>query len=324
MVEIIDKENEQFLKKKITDYYLRYLNRQPDQSGLDHYYSEIKKNQLTLDDLPRIFTSSEEYKINQRLNHACIYTIYGTKMYLDPNDAILSKDLNSNLIWEKEESEFFRNNIKEGMNVLDIGANIGYFSLLFSKWVGEKGKVFSFEPDPFNFNLLSKNIHANRAGNIFSFQKAISNHNGSVSLFLSEKNKGDHRIFDFHVFEDDNNRKSVNVECAKLDSILPADEKIDFIKMDVQGAEYLALEGMSDTIARNPNIQLLTEFWPYAIEESGHSPKEFIEKLRQFGFEIFVFDNNKLINLRQTDPIIHDYDKFRFVNLICKSQLQEN
>jgi len=313
------------LEDEITNFYNIYLKRDPDEEGFKYYISKINSGKISIDDIPKLLKMSYEFKIKQKLVHPCIYTIYGTKMYLDPNDTIVSNLLYFDLIWEKEESEFFRNNIKEGMNVLDIGANIGYFSLLFSKWIGDKGKVYSFEPDPINFDFLLKNIHANRAGNISCFQKAVSNCNGNVSLFLSEKNKGDHRIFDFYVFEDDNNRKSIDVECVTLDSILPADEKIDFIKMDIQGAEYLALEGMSDTLDKNPNIQLLTEFWPYAIEESGHSPKEFIEKLRQFGFEIFVFDNNKLINLRQNDPIIHDYDKFRFVNLVCKkSQLQEN
>lgn len=268
--------------------------------------------------LGKYVKTTKEFKINQKLNHACIYTNYGIKMYLDPNDTIVSKSLNLNLIWEKEETEFLRNVVKEGMNVVDIGANIGYFSLLFSKWVGDKGKVYSFEPDPFNFDLLLKNSHANRSENISCFQKAISNHNDHASLFLSKKNKGDHRIFDFYVYEDDDNRKSIDVECVKLDSILPSDEKIDFIKMDIQGSEYLALEGMNNSITKNPNIQLLTEFWPYAIEKSGHSPKDFIEQLRQFGFHVFVFDNNTLINLQQNDPIIQDYDKFSFVNLICR------
>ena len=150
-------------------------------------------------------------------------------MYLDPNDTIVSRSLSLDLIWEKEESEFLRNIIKEGMNVVDIGANIGYFSLLFSKWVGDKGKVYSIEPDPFNFDLLSKNILINQAENIISFQNALSNHNGHASLFLSEKNKGDHRIFDFYVFEDDDKRKTIDVESVTLDSILN-DEKLELSK----------------------------------------------------------------------------------------------
>ena len=323
MVEIKDKENEQFLKNKITDYYLRYLNRQPDKSGLDYYRSEIKNNHLTLDDLQRVFTSSEEYKINQRLNHACIYTVYGTKMYLDPTDTVVSKSLNSNLIWEKEESEFFKNIIKEGMNVVDIGANIGYFTLLFSKWIGNKGKVYSFEPDPSNFEILSKNICANRSKNVTAFQKALSNNDGKLSLFLCEKNKGDHRIFDFYAFEDDDKRKKIDVESVTLDSVL-SDKKIEVIKMDVQGAEYLVLEGMKETINKNSNLYLLTEFWPYAIEKSGHSPKDFIEVLRKMKFEISIIKNNKIISL-ESDPLIEDYEIDEFYTLICKkSSLQKN
>ena len=67
--------------------------------------------------------------------------------------------------------------------------------------------------------------------------------------------------------------------------------------MDVQGAEYLVLEGMRKTINRNSNLYLLTEFWPYAIEKSGHSPKEFIEQLMKIGFKLFIIKNNKIISL---------------------------
>ena len=78
----------------------------------------------------------------------------------------------------------------------------------------------------------------------------------------------------------------------KLDSVL-ADKKIEVIKMDVQGAEYLVLQGMKETINKNSNLYLLTEFWPYAIKKSGHSPEKFIEQLRKMGFEISIIKNNK-------------------------------
>ena len=317
MGEINSKDNENFLIDKITEYYHKYLDRKPDKNGLDFYISEIKKNHLSLDDLPGIFSSSDEFRKNQKIKHACIYTKYGIKMYLHPVDIHISKSLNLNLIWEKEETEFFKNTIKKGMNIVDIGSNIGYFSLLFSKLVGQKGKIYSIEPDPINFKLLLKNIQANRAENVILFQKAVSNHNGHATLFLSEKNKGDHRIFDFHVFEDDTNRKSIDVECFKLDSLLSDSKKIDIIKMDIQGAEYLAIEGMNNIITKNPNIQLLTEFWPYGIEKSGHSPKEFIEQLTKIGFGIFIIKNNKLICF-ENEPLIENYGIKEHCNLICK------
>lgn len=315
------KENpmdENSLNEQITKFYLKYLKRKPDEKGFEYFYNEIQNQRMTIDAIPSILSSSEEFKALQREKHACIYTIYGTKMYLNPDDSVISKFLNLHLYWEKEESEFFKNQINDGMKVVDIGANIGYFTLLFSKWVGQNGKVYSFEPELSNFDLLKKNINANNFSNIIFHKKAISNYDGDVSLYLSEKNIGDHRLFNFQALNDNYSRKSIKVECSKLDSIISEKDKIDLIKMDIQGAEFLALDGMQETLNKNRDILLLTEFWPYAIEKSGHSPEEFLEKLKQFSFEIFVFDNNKLIPLQQDNPIIQDYDKFEFVNLICK------
>ena len=89
------------------------------------------------------------------------------------------------------------------------------------------------------------------------------------------------------------------------------------IKMDIQGAEYLAIEGMKNIITKNPKIQLLTEFWPYGIEKSGHSPKEFIKQLTKMGFEIFIIKNNAMIPF-ENDPLIENYEIKEHCNIICK------
>src|SRR3990172_1939329 len=93
----------------------------------------------------------KNYMISQAKSDFAI--VQGHKMYLGPKDSL---NLSINGVYEDVETEFVKKIIHEGDIVLDIGANIGYYSLIFAKLVGKLGKVFSFEPEPYNFSLLNK------------------------------------------------------------------------------------------------------------------------------------------------------------------------
>ena len=203
------------------------------------------------------------------------------------------------------------------MTVIDIGANIGYHTLLFSKWVKPYGKIFAFEPDPTNFKLLKKNITANQIKNIVSFKNAVSDKNDKISLFLSEDNSGDHRINDLLIFKNDNMRKKIGTHSVKLDSVFSKSQKIDFIKIDIQGSEIQALNGMQNILKNRKNISMLIEFWPYAIQETGHEPRELIEILKQLGFDIFSIKNTLLEKFDFNHPIFENFAKLDYLNLYC-------
>jgi len=97
--------------------------------------------------------------------------IQGSKMYIDPKDESIGVPM---LVegYEKNETKLFKKYIKENMGVIDIGANIGYYSLLAAKLVGKNGKVYAFEPETANYKMLLKNIEINGYKNIVSEQKA--------------------------------------------------------------------------------------------------------------------------------------------------------
>jgi len=153
-------------------------------------------------------------------------------------------------ISDSDEQYLVKYHIKEGMKVVDIGANIGFYTQLFSKLIGPIGEVHSFEPDPYNFRNMSKaltnyqNVHLN--------QLAISNQSGQVYLYLSKYLNVDHKIYD-----SGEDRNKVLVQCTSLDDYFSNDEEIDFIKIDIQGYEYLALNGMSRILEENKKIKLL-------------------------------------------------------------------
>lgn len=273
---------------------------------------------ISLKKLPDVYKRYKELKGFQKLQAPFVETEYGTKMYLNSEDWVVSKELYYKKCWEREETEFFKKIILNGMNIIDIGANIGYFSILFSKWVGDKGKVFAFEPDPENFRFLVKNIQANICHNIIPINKAVSNNDGKIFLFQSATNKGDHRIIDAKIIPEDVIRNKIEIEATRLDSSFSPEQKIDLIKMDIQGAEGLALEGMTQILSRNHKMYLFTEFWPYAIERSGKSPKEFLEQLNQLGFKIATINKNEKIPTSNSD--FGEKPPNWQINLICERQ----
>ena len=113
-------------------------------------------------------------------------------MFLDKWDSL---DLSINQIYNKFETEIVKNQIKESDIVIDIGAHIGYFSLIFAKLVGNNGKVFSFEPEPENYKILKKNIEINNYQNVILEQKGVSDINNSVKLYSGSTSSGSSRIY---------------------------------------------------------------------------------------------------------------------------------
>jgi len=231
--------------------------------------------------------------------------VEGSKMHLDENDSL---NLSTNK-FEPIETELVKKEIKLNSNVIDIGSNIGYYSLLFSKIVGKNGKVFSFEPEPNNFKILKKNVFVNGHENIQLENIALSNKNGTTKLFLAEKNKGMHRVYQSKLCTDD----FIEVKMIKLDDYFsknPFAEKISFIKMDVEGYEYFVLEGMTSLIAKNKNLKILLEFIPASIKESNSDPKKLLDFLEINGFKIYNINKEKnlLEEVSNKDELIKTYD----------------
>lgn len=213
---------------------------------------------------------------------------------------------------ESNLSTLIKNEVKSGMILFDIGANIGLTSLLFSKLVGQNGHVYAFEPEKNLFSIIKKNIKLNNISNISLFPIAISDKTGSSFLSINSEQDGDNRL---SIEKIDNNSlevKTISIDdFCKEHNIFP-----DFIKMDIQGHEPKALHGMLDIIQRQTNLKILTEFFPSAILSAKSSPKMFLTDLQKFGFIIYQlsssgqlkeFSMDTLLNLKNDD----------FVDLYC-------
>ena len=239
--------------------------------------------------------------------------IQGHKMVLDSKDSL---NLFLNGIYEEFETNFVKKEIKKGDVVLDIGANIGYYTLIFAKLVGETGKVFAFEPDPINFSLLKKNIEINGYKNVVLIQKAVSDKSEKLKLFLSETNNGDHRIYNW-----DGSRKSVEIESIKLDEYFEdTKQRINFIKMDIQGAEYGAVSGMTNLLNQNKSVKIISEFWPTGLKRFGGSAIKYLELLEKNDFKLYELNEKN----KRLDPVSDEYllktyanDNKSYTNLFC-------
>lgn len=182
--------------------------------------------------------------------------------------------------YEAKSIEACKKIIRPGMVVLDIGANIGFHTRVFSNLVGAKGKVYAFEPDPENYALLLKNISALKFKNVVAVNKAVSDFNGGVD-FYKTPGSGLHSLYT----SDKATRKS-RVESVTIDSFFAeaGGADINFVKIDVEGAEPKAIAGMSATLRRSPDINMLVEINPEALGRDGASPESFTGNLGALGF----------------------------------------
>jgi len=236
------------------------------------------------------------------------FEVQGHKMYIEPLDI----DLGSGQIvvddYEKFETELFKKQVKKGMTVLDIGAHIGYYTLLAANLVGENGRVFAFEPHPGHFALLEKNVRINGYKNVVLVQKAVSNKSEHTNLFLGEGSG-------LHSLSDRVGKKSIAVEAVTLDDFFDKDYKVDVIKIDVEGAEMLVLLGADGVITANDKLKIFTEFCPEYLKKAGFLPKEYLNKLMGYGFKLWNINDRR----KQLEPV----DNANF-NSICESESVTN
>ncbi len=195
-------------------------------------------------------------------------------------------------------STFLINHLKfePGDVVLDIGANIGWYSLLLEQQVPDGVDIFAFEPDPLNFELLQHNLSLNQATRVTAIQKALAEEEGIKHLYRhASSNLGRHSLLQLQDGE------SVEVNTTSLDSFWDAQglgSRIPrFIKIDIEGYELLALRGARKILERCP--ALLCEFSPGYMHKGGINPADLVTLLTGHGFVPYAVSCS---GLEQVDP----------------------
>jgi len=189
-------------------------------------------------------------------------------------------------MWESGITELMLALLKPGDIFLDVGANIGYHSLLAAKLVGTQGKVLAVEPAPHIRERFEQNLALNpdleALGNIKVFPYCASSHPGTVVLSApSDGNSGETTLRDLPEFS-----LKIRVEARTLDDML---DRIDLsrcplVKMDIEGAEYLAVCGMERTLDRYPAVSLILEVDDHYLHDLGYSAGLLIDWFRSKGY----------------------------------------
>lgn len=193
--------------------------------------------------------------------------------------------------YEEKETRFLSQQIQLGQTVFDLGANVGYYTLMFARRVGNSGIVHCFEPDRKNFRQLVDNIYLNQLSNVVANQVAVSNANGYMTLYSnSDENGGMKSIV--QQFEHVYDREKVETIC--LDDYVKqnAIDKVDFIKVDIEGAEMLAFQGAEHLLSSSKAPDIMLEINPICLSRLGFSDIELQKLLIDYGYKIYLIEDN--------------------------------
>ena len=251
---------------------------------------------LDLDQVVRGYLNSLEFKSRQLLNYdqniIKYLTELGFHIYLNSKDPLIGKPISLGVIYEENVTHFFKKYLRKDMTILDVGANIGWYSLLAAQLLNDNCKIFAFEPFSANAKLLLASKFENDFKSINVIQAAAGNQFGTVAFGSSGSNGQCKEI--------GNNVESIlvsdTVNMVRIDDIIK--EKVDLIKIDIEGAEYHALMGSINTIKNSLPI-IFSEFTPTAMPSvCGIRWEEYLKFIIDLGYNIFVIDK-ELINCGQ-------------------------
>jgi FkbM family methyltransferase len=179
---------------------------------------------------------------------------------------------------EALELGFVERVVARGAVAVDVGANIGLFTLALARRVGPEGRVHAIEPEPANARAIARAVEAAGYRQVRLHRAAAADRVGRLDLHLSGSNRGDHRTA-----LRDGTRDTIEVSAIRLDDLLVEEPRVDFIKIDVQGAELAVLQGLERTLGAHPEVRLLCEICPWILRDAEVTQERFFEPLRRAG-----------------------------------------
>lgn len=273
--------------------YRLLLQRPPDAGGLEHYRGRVDEG-IGVPELVDEFLGSVEFARAhgrhgkpQQAPSELVVTREGFRIHVDPSDFAVGHTIARTAGYEEDVSAEVRRLLGRGQTFVDVGANIGWFSLLAAALVGPEGRVVAVEPNPANVTLLRQSAKENGFDNIDVIGVALAEKAGAVAL---ETDGSNGRIIPIDGPPAQPVEASFVVASYPLDTILAQAGvgRVDLMKIDVEGAEPLVLRGGAATLARDRPV-LITEFYPLALECSPWgSPEGYLASLRQLGYELSV------------------------------------
>ena len=279
-------------KEHISELYEKFLERTPAKSEIDYWNNQINSG-LKIDELSQQIGGSKEaylLKLKKQADDpesdSISVNLDGNTLFIDSNDK-LAVETYLKTEYEPGTTNFLKTILKKGMNVINIGANIGYFTLLAAREVGPDGKVFAFEPFPQTVELLKKNILVNGFENVTIESKAVSNKTDFAILLT-----GGSSLHNFISKKKFPQLTEIKVPTITVDEFLKHKNiNIDLIFIDAEGQEPLIFEGMKKTL-ENKNLKVVFEYNPFTLKFSDTTPNDLLDKIQKMGFLLYLIDEN--------------------------------
>lgn len=296
--------------------YRLLLMREPAPEDVVYWCERVAAEQLTYARLAAYFRQSREYVIGRKARGITLLTLDDFELYVQEHDWDIGENLIETKLYEPHVTAFLKQLLREGMTFVDVGANVGYFTLTAAAKVGKSGKVTAVECNPRNVELIYMSLHRNGfdQATVYPFavgdtQKLMSFSWGFSNGFVDELAKDDEEAF--------------IVQAVTLDSLLKNEPRVDVIKIDIEGSEAKAWEGMQETIAWHYPVVLM-EFFPALLERvSGVKGDDFLNTVFARGYSAGVLRRNQeMVITKSTSEVIAEWEKERdLVGDVAKTYL---
>jgi len=295
------------------DLYFCYrllLGREPEQEAWDNFKWRLDVSKLPVGALVDEFLDSPEFLANRRNpRKPVLVELDEFKIYVRRNDYFIGATIKNSRRYEPHVTAQVASMLKEGDVFVDIGANIGYFTLLAAKIVGPKGHVHAFEPIIGNLELLAKSLEENAFQNVTIYPYAVAEERTTFQLELSGSDSNS-RVLDLSESSADEDELELIVEAYPLDELLKDCSRIDIIKMDIEGAEARAWSGMKEIVQRfKPAIFL--EFSPNLIRPTSHiEPATLLWNITNTGYDLSAIDfaNGQLVTMATPEMVMDRWE----------------
>ncbi|MCB0168768.1 MAG: FkbM family methyltransferase [Anaerolineae bacterium] len=214
----------------------------------------------------------------------------GLRIYIYPNEEIC-RSIFVTGSFEPNQFAFLNNVLTPGMTFVDVGANMGLYTLFAAQKVGQSGSVLAIEPSQREFERLTQNVAINRLNNVRLRQLAVSNCQAEAELLIAREDHPGHNTLGAFGYDSVKLQRKEKVAVERLDDLVEQESlyRVDVIKMDIEGAEFLALQGAENTIARFRPV-LLLELSDRTLNLQGCNSRQVWDFLTRFDYHIYKFD----------------------------------
>jgi FkbM family methyltransferase len=264
------------------------MGREPDQNELHNFGPVLRQRGMTREALVQVYLEQPEFLERQARRAAFsgfdVVEMENFRLYVPPSSVLVGDAISEHQLYEPHVTAMLRRHLKPGMTVVDVGANIGYLSMVAAVAVGPGGKVLCFEPDAERCVMLQLSIEANHYSHVEVFPFAVADR---VRNMIYDANAGTGTTSSLDGEFIPTPQRSL-VRAVTLDATLRDEPSIDILKMDIDGAEALALRGAQELLKRHRPL-IFTEFCPpLLLQISGVEPLQYLEALLELDYELSI------------------------------------